>query len=62
VCNALYAKVASLKCTRHCSQWRFWSNAVEESDWDGTGKLCLCIDFVLLFLYFPVLLFICSLY
>ena len=33
MCNALYAKVASLKCTRHsvCSQWRFWSNAVEES-------------------------------
>ena len=33
VCNALYANVASLKCTRHSmgSQWRFWSNAVEES-------------------------------
>ena len=33
MCNALYAKVASLKCTRHSmgSQWRFWSNAVEES-------------------------------
>ena len=33
VCNALYAKVASLKCTRDSvgSQWRFWSNAVEES-------------------------------
>ena len=31
--NALYAKVASLKCTRHSmgSQYRFWSNAVEES-------------------------------
>ena len=38
MCNALYAKVAStvvasLKCTRHSmgSQWRFWSNAVDES-------------------------------
>ena len=28
-----YTKVASLKCTRHSmgSQWRFWSNAVDES-------------------------------
>jgi len=33
VCNALYTNVASLKCARHSmgSQWRFWSNAVDES-------------------------------
>ena len=31
--QCLIAKVAGLKCTRHSmgSQWRFWSNAVEES-------------------------------
>ena len=32
-CAMPYAKMASLKCTRHSmgSQWRFWSNAVDES-------------------------------
>ena len=34
MCSALYAKVASLKCTHNSmgSEWRFWSNAVDESE------------------------------